>query len=89
MKLELPGRTIHLYSLLTIQALANRTSDFLYFRFDRLEGDSEHAKVAIALIWAVGENSGKQYLSGGGATLEFRKRDDKWQLQPVMNRWMS
>ena len=89
MKLELPGRTIHLYSLLTIQALANRTSDFLYFRFDRLEGDAEHAKVAIALIWAVGENSGKQYLSGGGATLEFLKRDDKWQLQPVMNRWMS
>jgi len=89
MKLELPGRTINLYSLLSIQAQADRSGDFLYFRFDRIDGNAEHAKVAIALVWAVGEHSGKQYLSGGGATLDFVKRDSKWQLQPVMNRWMS
>ncbi len=89
MKLALPGRTINLYSLLYIQALANRTGDFLYFRFDRFDGDTEHAKVAIALVWAVAENSKTQYLSGGGATLDFVKRDGKWQLQPVLNRWMS
>jgi len=88
-KLELPGRTLQLFSLLRIQAEANHSGDFLYFRFNRFEGDGEHAKVAIALIWAVAENSPTQYLSGGGAMLDFEKRDGKWQLQPVMNRWMS
>lgn len=89
MKLELPGRTLQLFSLLRIQAEANHSGDFLYFRFNRLEGDGEHAKVAVALIWAVAEHSATQYLSGGGAMLDFEKRDGKWQLQPVMNRWMS
>jgi len=88
-KLVLPGRTIQLFSLLRIQAEANHGGDFLYFRFNRLDGDGEHAKVAIALIWAVAEDSATQYLSGGGATLDFEKHDGKWQLQPVMNRWMS
>jgi hypothetical protein len=88
-KLELPGRAIFLYSLLRIQAEADHGGDFLYFRFNSFEGDEDHAKVAIALVWAVGQHSGAQYLSGGGATLDFEKRDGKWQLQPVMNRWMS
>lgn len=87
--LTLPGRSIQLLSLLRIQAEANHGGDFLYFRFNRLDGDGEHAKVAIALIWAVAEHSTTQYLSGGGATLDFEKHDGKWQLQPVMNRWMS
>lgn len=88
-KLELAGRTIKVFSLLRIQAEANHGGDFLYFRFNRLDGDAEHAKVAIALVWAVAEDSKTQYLSGGGATLDFEKRDGKWLLQPVMNRWMS
>jgi len=88
-KLVLPGRTIQLFSLLRIQAEANHSGDFLYFRFNRLDGDGEHAKVAIALVWAVAEHSATQYLSGGGATLDFERRDGKWQLQPVTNRWMS
>jgi hypothetical protein len=88
-KLELPGRTISVDSLLLIQTKANRFGDFLYFRFDRFTGDAEHAQIAIALTWAVGEHSTTQYLSGGGATLDFEKRDGKWQLQPVMNRWQS
>ena len=89
LKLELPGRAISLFSLLRIQAEANHGGDFLYFRFNRFDGDDHHAKVAIALVWAVAENSQTQYLSGGGATLEFEKHDGKWQLQPVMNRWQS
>jgi len=88
-KLELPGHTINVFSLLRIQAEANYGGDFLYFRFNRLDGDAEHAKVAIALVWAVSEHSTTQYLSGGGADLDFEKRDGKWVLQPVMNRWMS
>ncbi len=88
-KLDLPGRAISLFSLLRIQAEANHGGDFLYFRFDRLDGDQDHATVAIALMWAVAVQSQAHYLSGGGATLEFEKRDGKWQLQPVMNRWQS
>lgn len=88
-ELHLPGREVTLLSLLRIQALADMQGDFLYFRFDRLRGSERHATVAIALVWAVSAKSRTPYLSGGGATLEFEKRDGRWQLQPVTNRWMS
>ena len=72
-----------------IQARADKEGDFLYFRFGRFGGDADRATVAIALVWAVGKDSEAQYLSGGGATLKFEKRDDKWQMLPVTNKWMS
>jgi hypothetical protein len=87
--LRLPGRTVVLLSPQRIQARADAQGDFLYFRFDRWGGDARHATVAIALIWAVSRTSKEHYLSGGGATLEFQKRDDTWQLLPVNERWTS
>jgi hypothetical protein len=87
--LQLPGRRVTLYSLLLIQALADRNGDFLYFRFNHFTGDAQHATVAIALVWAISAKSRTPYLSGGGATLEFEKHDGKWKMLPVTNRWMS
>jgi len=88
-ELAVPGRTVVVLSLPRIQAEADFRGDFLYFRFNRFKGDDQKAEVAIALVWAVSVKSTTQYLSGGGATLNFEKHDGKWQLQPVMNRWMS
>ncbi len=88
-KLQLPGRTVTVFPPLRIQAEADFKGDFLYFRFNSLKGDKQRASVVIALVWAVSRNSQTQYLSGGGATLDFERRDGKWQLLPVTNMWMS
>ncbi len=87
--LHLSEHKVVLLSPQRIQARADAQGDFLYFRFDRWRGDTHHATVAIALIWAVSRTSREHYLSGGGATLEFEKSDDRWQLLPVGERWSS
>jgi len=88
-KLEVPGRQVRVMSFARIQLEADRLGDFLHFRFDRFKPDGPRVTVAIALVWAVGSTSRTPYLSGGGATLEFEKRDGQWQLLPVTNLWMS
>lgn len=87
--LQVPHRTVTILSPQRIQNRANTKGDFLYFRFDRFDGDASHARVAVALVWAVSATSKEHYLSGGGATLEFEQRDGRWQLLPVTERWMS
>ena len=87
--LRVPQHTVTLLPPRGIQARADAEGDFLYFRFDRISGDAHRAQVFVALIWAVSAKSTEHYLSGGGATLEFEKRDGRWQLLPVTERWMS
>ena len=88
-RLAVEGRTVRVLTPAAIQAEADRVGDFLHFRFDRVTGDASHASVPIALVWAVGKGSTVLYLSGGGATLDFERRDGAWVLLPVSNRWMS
>ena len=88
-RLAVEGRTVRVLAPAAIQAEADRAGDFLYFRFDRFAGDAGRTSVPIALVWAVGKGSTVHYLSGGGATLEFERRDGAWVLLPVSNRWMS
>ena len=88
-RLAVQGRTVRVLAPAAIQAEADRVGDFLHFRFDRFTGDASHASVPIALVWAVGKGSTVHYLSGGGATLDFERRDGAWVLLPVSNRWMS
>ncbi len=88
-RLVVQGRTVRVLAPAAIQAEADRTGDFLYFRFDRFAGDARRASLPIALVWAVGKGSTVHYLSGGGATLDFERRDGAWILLPVSNRWMS
>jgi hypothetical protein len=89
MTLKLPGRTVSVLPPAKIQAHADKDGDFLYFRFGSFSRDKEKARVALSLVWAVSQHSSALYLSGGGATLGFEKRDGKWQLLPVTDRWMS
>ena len=88
-KLQVPGRTVTVVSRLKIQARADLQGDFLFFQFGRFSSKDDHASVSISLLWAISVQSTQQYLSGGGAQLEFEKRDGKWQLLPVTERWMS
>ena len=89
-QLTLSGHKVEMLSLLRIQARADLDgTDFLYFRFGKFTVKDGRVSVPIALVWAIAAKSTTQYLSGGGATLEFEKHDDKWQLLPVTNRWMS
>ena len=88
-QLQVPGRTVVIMSGLRIQARADVFGDFLYFEFGPFTRKGTRAEVPLALRWAVGLNSTTQYLSGGGATLEFEKKKGKWHLIPVMHRWMS
>ncbi len=87
--LEVAGRKVVVLSPQRIQARADAEGDFLYFRFRAFQGDQQHATVSIALIWAVSSTSKEHYLSGGGATLEFEKHGDTWQLLPQGERWSS
>lgn len=89
LKPQVPKHTVTILSLLQIQARADITGDFLYFRFGELSEEDQRVRVPIGLFWAVGMNSTKQYVSGGGSVLDFEKRDGKWTLLPVTNRWMS
>jgi len=88
-RLAVQGRTVRVLAPAAIQAEADRAGDFLFFRFDRFAGDARRASVPIALVWAVGKGSTVHYLSGGGATLDFERRDGAWILLPVSNQWMS
>jgi hypothetical protein len=87
--LRVPNRTVEVQSPLQIQVRADMEADFLYFRLGPFTGDKDHASVPIALVWAVGVRSKTPYLSGGGATLQFERRDGQWTLLPVSERWMS
>lgn len=88
-RLRVPRHTVTLLSAPRIQARADRSGDFLYFRFGPFEGTAEHASVPISLLWAVSVHSTVRYLSGGGATLSFEKRNGRWQLLPVTSHWVS
>lgn len=88
-KLTLPKRTVIVTTMMHIQVEADVYGDFLYFHFGSMTGDADHASVPITLVWAVGVRSKTAYLSGGGTTLRFERRDGKWTLLPVTERWMS
>lgn len=88
-ELRLPGHKVVVISPLRIQVHADVHGDYLYFQLTGFTGNEDHASLGIALVWAVSVNSTAQYLSGGGATLEFEKRDGKWAMLPVTNKWKS
>jgi hypothetical protein len=87
--LHVANRTVMLESPLRIQVIADVAGDVMYFRLGPFAGEKGRASVAVALVWAVGVSSKAAYLSGGGATLQFEKRDGQWTLLPVNERWAS
>jgi hypothetical protein len=88
-ELHVPNRTVSVLSPIRIQVQADTVADFLYFRLGPFSGEKGHTTVPIALLWSVGRQTKTPYLSGGGATLEFERRDGKWMLLPIHERWAS
>ena len=89
MVLKLPGRSVSILSPARLQAQADNSGDFLYFRFGPFRRDQQGTRVTLSLAWAVSTHSSTLYLSGAGATLHFEKHAGKWRLLPVTDRWMS
>lgn len=71
-----------------IQRRADETKDFVYLSFSKLNFKGNCVAVSLDNGWAVGENSGMGYLSGGGHTYEFRKIDGRWVGKHVIG-WIS
>ncbi|HVM98514.1 MAG TPA: hypothetical protein VMT89_19115 [Candidatus Acidoferrales bacterium] len=87
--LKLTGHKVSLLSMQDIQSMADEHGDLLYFRFAPFKQRDERIDVPISLVWAVGAKSTTIYMSGGGATLSFKRQNGKWVLLPVTEHWMS
>lgn len=86
---RLPGVTLELLSPEEIQARADTQGDFLYLRFDEMSTSRENeATVSLSNTWAIGANSGKAYLSGGGFTVEYKKEGGEWSGE-ITEMWIS
>lgn len=89
-RLEVPDRTVVLMSAIRIQAQADVSGDFLYFSIGPFESQQERVRVPVKLVWAISiKEHHLPYLSGGGAILEFEKKDGKWERLPVVEQWSS
>ncbi len=88
--LVVPNRTVVLMSLVRIQAHADVTGDFLYFVIGPFQARGERVRVPVKLEWAISVNEQHlPHLSGGGAILEFERKDGQWQRLPVVEQWSS
>jgi len=69
-------------SLSEIQAIADKTNDFLYLTFGNIEITGNIAKIGISSGWVISKkNKGKfAMLSGGGYVWEFKKVKGIWEL---------
>ncbi len=75
-----------------IQQKSNNQGDFLYFEFEMLDIIDNSATVKLNNIWAVSEENkknGSLYLSGGGATIPFKKERGRWLTGEATEIWMS
>lgn len=72
-----------------IQARANEEGDFLYLRFDEMTAESaDKVIVSFSNTWAVADDSETGYLSGGGFTIEYVRKDGAWQGE-IISAWIS
>ncbi|MFW6096664.1 MAG: hypothetical protein ACOC9Z_01240 [Chloroflexota bacterium] len=87
---EIPDVTLALLTPEEIQELADAEGDFLYLRFQELEGESaDKAVVSLANTWAVAADSDMAYLSGGGFTIEYSRDDAGAWTGDVTESWIS
>ena len=86
-KLELPGRKLAVTSLVRIQATADVGTDVTYFRFGPFSGGDARASGSIALVPVQSIRNPAGGGGSSGADLEFEKRDAKWVVSRVADRW--
>ncbi len=88
---SLKNITISILTSEEIKQKSEADGDFLYLEFEKIDISSKKATVKLNNIWAQNETSRKTmaYLSGGGATIPFRKEGGRWVRQDVTETWIS
>ncbi|HBY69540.1 MAG TPA: hypothetical protein DEG69_18410 [Flavobacteriaceae bacterium] len=76
-----------------LQAIANKTDDFLYLTLGSIKITDETAKIGLSNSWIVKKRNKGKYvmMSGGGYILTFKKVNGEWvfdETKPVHS-WIS
>jgi hypothetical protein len=86
---SIPEIPLILQTPLEIQAIADSTQDYMYFRMPYApEFSDSFVVISLNYVWAVGKNSHNEYLSGGGFKVKFTRNNDKWDYL-VFDHWIS
>lgn len=86
---EIKGISFCLKSKPELQAIADKTSPFLYLTFKEIKIDGDIAIIGISNSWQPITKSKVAYLSGGGYVLQFKKVNGVWEFDKVLKSWMS
>ena len=85
---ELPGLSVQLLTPNEIQRKANTQGDFLFLSIPEVKVRQQCIAVTVTNSWAVGTRSRSVYLSGGGASYEYRKQSGRW-VGKLVSGWIS
>ena len=85
---ELPGLSVQLLTPAEIQHKANTQGDFLFLSIPEVKVRHQCIAVTVTNSWAVGTRSRSVYLSGGGASYEYRKQSGRW-VGKLVSGWIS
>ncbi len=83
-----PNLQIRIMSQESIQQKADHDGDFLYMSFSEVEVRGSCIAVSVDYSWAVGKDSKFGYVSGGGLSIEYRKKAGKWTGKYISG-WVS
>lgn len=84
----LQGLSVQLLTPDEIQHKANTQGDFLFLSIPEVRVRQQCIAVIVTNSWAVGTNSKNVYLSGGGASYEYRKQFGRW-VGKFVSGWLS
>ncbi|MCL6296359.1 hypothetical protein [Jejuia spongiicola] len=80
-------------SKLEIQAISDKTDDFLYLIIGNIVINNETAKIGLSNNWVVSKKNKGKYaiMSGGGYILTFKKINGNWifDKNALINSWQS
>lgn len=86
---EIGGIVFCLKSREELQAIANKTSDFLFLSFQNIEVKDDTATIGIDNGWMGQYNDNKVHLSGGGYIWQFKKINGEWVFDKIISRFQS
>ena len=74
-----------------IQNIADKTDDFMYLTFGKIEIRGNYAKIGLDNGWVVSKKNKGKYviMSGGGYELHFEKINGQWRFDKVYSHWQS
>ena len=86
---EIDGVSFCLKSLEELQAIANKTSDFTFLSFGKIEINGSTATIGIDHGWMGQTNDNKVHLSGGGFIWQFKKINGEWMFDKILRHYQS